>query len=532
MVSWELWFAIIPGLILFLYGIEQFSREIQRVAGERFRSALERMTRNRWGGAALGALVTAIIQSSTATTVIVVGLVNAGTLSFAHSLGVMFGANVGTTVTAQLVAFGLTGFAPIFILLGFLLSLVGGRYRFLGKPIFYFGLVFFSLSLISDAIEPIKSDPEVLALFSQFSNVLLALLAGIIFTILIQSSSVTTGVVVLLAGSGLLTLGQGIPIILGANIGTTLTSLLASLRMGLYAKRAAAAHILFNMGGALLFLPFLGPFGDLVAGLGGNAAQQVANAHLIFNLTCAVVFIAALQPFKKVVERLVPGEEEEILFRADFLGEKVPESTPRAFSLVEKELVHALDVNISLFDESVRVMKDGRDARLNRVVKLEAFTDFLNQRIEKALRGISSRKLSKEEAHRVVFLVRASNVIEQIGDKGEDLAYFAMDMAGQGLSFSPESVIELEEIYAKLRDNMELAKGALTGLPKKDERLMKRNDSSLRALINSSYEKHLQRLAAQKAYAGSFFVEALAALEASNAKVREIRKVSAVYRKE
>ncbi len=326
MIDLSLLFTIIPGLILFLYGIENFSREIMKIAGERFRTILGKVTANRFSGAFLGALVTATVQSSTATTVIAVGLVDAGMITFAQSIGVIIGANIGTTLTAQLVAFKLTSIAPFFILLGFLLSLFGRQYRFLGKPIFYFGLVFFSLDLISHAIEPLKSDPEIISLFAQLSNVFVAIVAGMIFTVFVQSSSVTTGIVVLLVGSGLLSLEQGIPLVMGANIGTTLTSFLAALKLGLHAKRAAFAHFLFNFGGVLIFIPFLYPFSDFILSFGGEPAQQMANAHLAFNLLAAAIFLILLKPFSKVIDHFVPGKEEEIiLFRPKYLGSVLTE---------------------------------------------------------------------------------------------------------------------------------------------------------------------------------------------------------------
>ncbi len=528
MIGWEIWFAIIPGLILFRYGIEQFSGEMQRAAGEKFRAYLGKMTKNPLGGAFLGAIVTAVVQSSTATTVIAVGLVNAGTIPFAQSIGVMIGANVGTTVTSQLVALNILWFAPIFILLGFVLNGVGGRYKFLGKPLFYFGLVFFSLSLISDAIAPVKDDADVAALFAGLDNIFIAILVGIVLTALFQSSSVTTGLVVLLAGGGLITLGQGIPIILGANIGTTAMSIFISFGMDLYAKRAAAAHFLFNVGGVLLFLPFLGLFAEAVAGHGGTIAQQVANAHLAFNLVCAAAFLLLIGPFRKAVERLVPGEEEEVLFRAKYLEDKLPETNGKALQAIEKELENAMEVTHALFEESVGMVLGKKGASLNRAKKLEILTDYLNRKMEAATREVGLRKLTDEEAKRTILLVRMSNVAEQLGDKGQDLAYMVSDMAEKGEYMSPEALVELKEIYEKMSESMRIA-CSMPHIPRKDAKAMENNDASIRALINSAYEKHMSRIKEKEAYAGSFFVEAVSALEGANAKVRELRKLSELY---
>ena len=308
MVSWELIFAIIPGIILFLYGIEQFSREVQLAAGDYFRNLIQRLTKTPVRGTAAGALVTAVVQSSTATTIITVGLVNAGIISFTASLGIIFGANLGTTLTSQLIALNLTAFAPVFILAGFVIGIIPGRYRIFGRPVFYFGLVFFSLTLISGVMEPYRSDPQLIALMGMMDTVFLQIAFGFLITNIFQSSSVTTGLVVVMSQNGLITPSVAIPILLGANLGTPTTSLLVAMRMNTSAKRAATAHFLFNFLGVLLFLPFLSLFTNLIISLGGDAGQQVANAHLIFNLTCCIVFLILIGPFGRLVMRVVPGQ--------------------------------------------------------------------------------------------------------------------------------------------------------------------------------------------------------------------------------
>lgn len=230
MVPWEILFAVVPGLILFFYGIENFSREILAVAKGSFAAILGRVTERPILAALLGAAVTALVQSSAATTIITVNLVNSGTLSFIQSLGIIIGSNVGTTATAQLVAFKMTAFGQVLIPVGFLVGIFGRRYKFLGKPLFYFGLVFFSLNLISTALTPFQNDPELIGLVTEYSALPLAILIGFLVTATVQSSAITTGLAVILAQQGLLTLPQAIPLLLGANIGSTTTTLIASAR--------------------------------------------------------------------------------------------------------------------------------------------------------------------------------------------------------------------------------------------------------------------------------------------------------------
>lgn len=299
---------IIPILTLvaiFLFGLQKFSKQINQEAGERFKRVLTVFTRTPLRGVALGTGFTALIQSSTATTVLLIALVDKGLLTFSNSIGVIIGANIGSTVTSQLVALDLANIAPYFVLVGFLVTYFGRSYNHLGKPIFYFGLVFFSLSLISLYIEPVKSNPEVIYLFSQITSVYAAIVTGAIFTAIIQSSGVTSGLVILLVGAGLLNLEQAIGVMFGANIGTTATALLVSISAGAGARKVAAAHFLFNTVGVLIFLPFISNFTTLVASFGGEIDQVAANAHLLFNIIIAVIFFIFIRPFEKLVNFLV-----------------------------------------------------------------------------------------------------------------------------------------------------------------------------------------------------------------------------------
>jgi phosphate:Na+ symporter len=528
MIDFSLAFAIVPGLILFLYGIENFSREILKIAGERFRAILGKVTSNRVSGAFLGALVTAIVQSSTATTVIAVGLVDAGIMTFSQSMGVIIGANVGTTLTAQLVAFKLTAIAPFFILLGFLVSLFGRQYRFIGKPVFYFGLVFFSLELISQAITPLKTDPGIIAMFAEFSNVFVAIAAGIVFTVVVQSSSVTTGIVVLLVGTGLLSLEQGIPLVMGANIGTTLTSFLAAIKLDLYAKRAAFAHFLFNFGGVVLFIPFLYPFSDFILSFGGEPAQQMANAHLAFNIISAAVFLILLKPFSEMVIRLVPGKEEEILFRPKHLNSVLPESNEEACTLIGKELAYSLEVTKMMFDYSFEILVSGKE-KLHKVEKLESLNDYLDDVIGDAIMELSKRKLSRKMAKRVLLLVRMSNATEQLGDLAKNLAIEASEIRQSNRQLSQKSLSALGKVYNEFSQNLSAVVSDAPSLQEKNRQLIRRNDRLFRDMITSGYKDHLEKAYSKKAYAGASFVEIISIIESSNAKLREIRKLAESY---
>ncbi len=529
MVPWELVFAIIPGLILFFYGIENFSREILAVAKGSFARILGRLTSRPVVGALLGAVVTALVQSSAATTIITIGLVNAGTLSFLQSLGIIIGSNIGTTVTAQLVAFNMTAFGQVLIPVGFLVGIFGRQYRFLGKPLFYFGLVLFSLNLVATALAPFQNDPAIVGLVAEFSALPLAILIGFLFTTMVQSSSVTTGLVVVLAQQGLLTLPQAIPILLGANIGSTTTTLIASARMNLYSRRAAVAHFAFNLGGVLLILPILVPFTDLVATIGGTEAQMVANAHLIFNLIAAAVFLLFIGRFGQVVERAVPGSEPEILMRTRHLEGGIPDDTHLWFEQIQKELGHAHEVTLDLFRAAMTYLATSREADYQMVEKLKSLNGYLDGRIEQALRAISGRQLSDREATEVVFLVRMSNEIERLGDLGADLGEFFRRASRNGNGTPAGLVRKTESVYRILDGN-------IVGLGLLFPRILEVTVTELRArdvelqrAINEHYREQLVSLKREGNLADSRYLEVLSVIEAANAKVRDLRKLAEQY---
>ena len=524
MVNLEILFGVVPALILFLYGIESFSKEIQQLAGEKFRKLLRKLTKTPPLGALLGAAVTAIVQSSSATTVITVSLVNAGIISFSQSLGIIFGSNVGTTLTAQLIALKLTSFAPVFIIVGFLLKMFGKKYRILGKPLFFFGLVFYGLMLVSNNIEPIKNDPTIITLFSSFSNVFVALFVGFIFTAIVQSSSVTTGLVVVLAQSGLLDLKMGIPLLIGANIGSSTTALLSSLDLNLHARRVGIANFLFNLGGAIFFLPILGLFISVINMLGGGMGQQVANAHIIFNIATLIVFLLIVKPFSELVKKIVPGDEEEILFKSKHLSEELPEDNLEAIKLIKKEIVYSIEITIKIFEQAIKMFKRPNKQGFMLLEKLETLNDFLDDKITTAILHVSNRKLSKIEAKKSVLLVQISNAIEQLGDLGEDVSDVTRDVFEKGSVMSYECIEAVDKIFVELKKNLYDIKSTFPELSEKSRNEIKKREDMILSLISNKYEEHLNRLNDEKEYKGSTFVESVSIMENSVSKQREIRK--------
>ena len=297
--------AGLTAFILFVFGLQNFSQEIEHIAGERFRRIIGKLTRKPVAGVLIGALVTAIIQSSSATSVITISLVNAGVLSFKNSVGIVFGTNIGTTITAQLVAFKLTSFAPIIIISGFVLSLLHSRLAVFGKAIFYFGFVFFTLNLISSSLQPLQNNPWLVEVLSNPQNPLLASLIGCLFTALVQSSSVTTGLAIIFTQQGILGLENAVPLIMGANVGTTVTALIAMISADAAAKKTAFSHLMFNFGGVLIFLPILLLFGHRLSIVSVEPAKFLATLHLVFNVVTTILFLIFINPFTRMVDALL-----------------------------------------------------------------------------------------------------------------------------------------------------------------------------------------------------------------------------------
>lgn len=293
----QLLVGAMAAVVLFLHALEGFSAELQAAGGDRLRRWLGRATASRWRGFAIGAGATAVVQSSSAVSSMAVALVNSGALSFRGSLAILIGANVGTTVTAWLVSFKLTGIGPWAIVLGTLLSALGSeRWRCVGKPVFYFGFIFFSLDLISTALQPLQASALWQQALGRVDALPAALLAGALMTALLQSSSVTVGIAILLVQQQLLAPDAAIAAAIGANVGTTATGLLASLRMDAAARRTALANLLFNLAGVLAISPLLASFAGLALRMGETPALAVAWAHLLFNCATALLTLPLLGP--------------------------------------------------------------------------------------------------------------------------------------------------------------------------------------------------------------------------------------------
>ena len=339
--------GLFGGLALFLYGMEQMTEALKAAAGRGLQSILARLTTNRFSGALIGALVTAVIQSSSVTTVLVVGFVSAGLMTLNQSIGVILGANIGSTVTAQIIAFNVTRYSLLIVAVGFAMTFIGQRERVkqYGHIFFGFGLLFLGMGIMSEAMAPLRSYPPFLTLMAQMANPLLGIAVGAVFTALVQSSAATTGIVIVIASQGFVPLTAGIALALGANIGTCVTAMLATIGKPRAALRAAAVHVLFNVVGVLLWFGFIGQLAQLtrilsplhpeltgLARLAAETPRQIANANTLFNLVNTLLFIGFTPWIGQLVSRIFPDRsrrEDQPLIVPKYLDEHLLENPLR-----------------------------------------------------------------------------------------------------------------------------------------------------------------------------------------------------------
>jgi len=449
-------FGVVGGLALFLYGITLLSNGLQKAAGERLRGLIEKLTNNRLKAVGVGAVVTAIVQSSSITTVTLVGLINAGLISLTQAIPIIMGANIGTTVTAQLIAFKLGGFALPIIAIGFLITTIAKKpsYKYLGQIILGFGLLFLGMSTMSSGMKPLRSDPMMLDFLQSLGAVpLFGIAAGAIFTAILQSSSATSGLVIAMASEQLLDLNGAVALIIGANIGTCITILFASFGASLTSKRAALSHIIFNILGAAIFFAVFAPFVSLVSLTATELPRQIANAHMIFNISATVLMVPFVGLFVKAVTTILPGKEIRIDSGIRFLDKRTLNTPAIALGQAEKEAKRMGKLALSTLEDSFVAFKNN-DLRMVKVVeKKEDAVDELDNAIEAFLTKVTQKELSREQSKKTSALVHSISDMERISDHANNIGELSELKTCEKIVFSKQAMCELEELFAKSFDS-------------------------------------------------------------------------------
>ncbi|WP_442510356.1 Na/Pi cotransporter family protein [Novipirellula sp. SH528] len=423
------------GLALFLFGMRQMTESLKTVAGSSMKTLLARLTANRFTAAMAGMIITAVIQSSSVTTVLIVGFVSAGLLTLSQSIGVIIGANVGTTITAQIIAFNVYRYGLLLIAIGFLTDVVARNEKIKqwGMVLMGLGMIFFGMNLMSEATTPLRQLPLFIDAIQNMQNPLMSIVIGFVFTAIVQSSSATTGIVIVLASQGLISLESGIGLIFGANIGTCVTAILSAFGRPREAVQAAWIHVLFNVGGVLLWMFFIPEFAQLVrvispaandlqdaAKLAADTPRQIANAHTVFNVVNTLLFIGFTGPLAKLVDRMVPKREEPKGIGALYLDAMYLEHPALALDQVHRELVRLGELSQNLLKQSLAVATQGSRRDIARIREKVDDVDHLHGEIITFLARLSQKSIMDPQSNQLYRYIGIANYMENVGDVVEN----------------------------------------------------------------------------------------------------------------
>jgi phosphate:Na+ symporter len=536
-ISWFfLCVSMLGGLALFLYGMEKMSTGLKRTAGNKMRAILAALTKNRVIAMFVGAFITTVIQSSSATTVMLVSFVQAGLMTFAQSMGVILGADIGTTITAQLIAFKLTDYALLMIALGFSLHMFGkrGTTKNVGDVILGFGILFFGMKLMSDAMSPLRTYTVFINTMREMENPFLGILIGALFTSLVQSSSATTGVVIVLAQQGLLTLEAGIPLVFGANIGTCITAGLASIGTSREAKRVALAHVIFKIAGVLLFVFWIPWFADLIRMIAvrfdSGTARQIANAHTIFNVALALIFLPFTNHFSRLVVKILPHQEKpkDVVMTTKYLDEESISTPAIALDLARAEvarmakLVYRMlgSIIIPFMSDEKLIEKEvsdpeEKDLLLREIPRIDAWRtdltllqgidmreekiDFIEEKIREYLFRLVGQGVPSEQANEAFGMISIASDIESVADLiHRNMVPLIAKKKDLMLDFSEEGKEEILIYHQKVCRRIDLLKKSFMEVDIDTAREIMSSERSYLDLEEQYRARHLERIRQEK----------------------------------
>lgn len=519
MSNFEIFTGIFGGLGLFLYGMKLMGDGLENIAGDKLKGILEKITSNRLMGVIVGTVVTAVIQSSSATTVMVVSFVNAGLMSLMQATGVILGANIGTTITAQMVSFKLDAIAPIFIGVGAIILLAAKKKK--TKDIAYialgFGILFMGMGMMSGAMKPVSKLP----IFEEFiivmgRNPLLGVLVGVIMTAILQSSSATTGILVALAAAGTIDMKLAFPVVLGCNIGTCVTSMLAAITANRTAKKAALLHLTFKILGTIIFLPFASQVVKLVGYMTpDNVGRQVANAHTIFNISITVIMLPIATYVVNFINKIIPDEESIEKEGSIYLDKKLLETPVVASGQVIKETVRMANKAKENFELSMMAFTEGNSDLISKVYENEKLINTLEKEITEYLVELSQHNLPKENAMLISETYHTINDIERIGDHSENIVELANVRLNENMTISEDALIELNEIYKATLEALEIAIEKYENNDKEHDLKVDKIEEKIDNLEKKFRNNNIKRLNGKKCMAktGVIFFDLLSNLE-------------------
>ena len=452
-------FSLLGGLALFLYGMQMMSNGLEAAAGNKMKQILEKLTANRFLGVLVGAGITAVIQSSSATTVMVVGFVNSGMMTLKQAVWIIMGANIGTTITGQLIALDVGAIAPLLAFLGVALVVFVKKQKVhhYGLILAGLGILFVGMDMMSAAMMPLRESEAFVALLTKFSNPILGILAGAIFTAIIQSSSASVGILQALASSGLIGLGNAVYVLFGQNIGTCITAILAAIGTSRNAKRTTIIHLMFNLIGTTIFtiVCILTPLTDVVeAFTPDNVAAQIANMHTLFNVVTTLLLLPFGTYLAKLATKILPEKKDENVdvMHMEFIR---PMETKRdtqiglsaiAVTSIRKEIHRMMTMAKENVDMSFEAVKEGKTIRLKEVKEREEYIDFLNKEISKYISMTLVNESNPRDSKYISALFKVCGNVERIGDHAMNICGYTKTIERQNISFSSEVKREIDEM--------------------------------------------------------------------------------------
>ncbi len=509
--------TLFGGLALFIFGMNFMSEGLQRSAGDKMRNILAMLTRNPVLGVIAGALVTAVLQSSSATTVMVIGFVSAGLMKLPQAISVILGANIGTTITAQLIAFNIGDYAWIFVTIGFIMYFFFKKKEiisYIGQTAFGFGVLFVGINIMGDTMKPLASSQVFIDLMMQVHNIpVLGVLLGTCMTVVVQSSSATIAVLQNLAStaaadgvSSIIGLQGALPILFGDNIGTTITAVLASIGASVTAKRTAAAHVIFNLTGTFLFIwfiPYYAKFIQFISPSGPEVeviSRQIANAHMCFNLFNTIWFIPLIGVLVKVVTKIVPGKElDKLPSDPVYLDYNVLEQSFAAIHLATMELVRLGKMTLDMIVNSQKAFIENDSDSVEKVMATEETVDSLQKKILDYLSAMVAKDTNTEEqGTEISHLMHVAADIEHIGDHCKNIAEFADEKIKNSYEFSDEAYSEIYSCFDLAKKMTESSISSLEESDIKSAGGVKELEASMNAREKELRAHHMVRLTQKK----------------------------------
>ena len=451
------------GLGLFLFGMKLMGDGLEMAAGSKLRGMIERLTKNKYMGALVGLVVTAVIQSSSATTVMVVGFVNAGLMNLAQAVGVIMGANIGTTVTGVMIAINLTAIAPIAVLIGVVMIsfIKRNSVKHIGQIIAGFGILFMGMKMMSTAMEPLSESEAFTSLITSFSNPLLGVLVGLVFTAIIQSSSASVGVLQALGAAGAISLPSAIYVIYGQNIGTCVTALISSVGTSKTARRTAVVHLMFNVFGAILFIviSMLFPFAELVQRIApGSVMAQISIVHVIFNIVCTAIMLPLSNLLVKVACKVIPGSDPVKSSNSlAYLDARILSTPPVAVAQLFKEVDRMGQLAKETLGMAMDALITQDNTKVDQIYENENTINFLNRGIAEYLVKINGLDLEDYDRQALGSMYHVISDMERIGDHSENLCELAQILKKSKQKFSPWAVEQATEMRNRVEAMLEEA---------------------------------------------------------------------------